>query len=74
MTADELQQEIDTLASHILFIYQGKECGVDPFSHHEYDMWYGENAVTVTSIDAVMNTPIFEGKTLREISEDIEIL
>lgn len=56
------------------FIYNGKDCGIDPMSITEFDMWYGEDFITVNSIDKVMNTALFDGKTLLDIVDDVEDL
>lgn len=74
MNVEELRARIDSLCTHILFDYNGQECGVDPFSHTEYDIWYGEKSATLHSIDEVMNTPFFDGKALKDIIEHIENL
>lgn len=36
----------------------------------KYDIWYGNTAVTVDSVDAVMNTKIFRRKSLLDIWDD----
>lgn len=74
MNAAELKERIDSLCTHVLFDYNGRACGVDPFSHTEYDIWYGEKSATLHSIDEVMNMPFFDGKALKEIVGDIEHL
>ena len=56
------------------FIYNGKDCGIDPMSITEFDMQYGEDFITVNSIDKVMNTALFDGKTLSDIIDDVEDL
>ncbi len=42
-----MKQRIESLESHILFTYKGKECGIDPFSACNVDMWYGDSAITL---------------------------
>lgn len=74
MNALELKERIDSLCTHVLFDYNGQECGVDPFSHNEYDMRYGKKSVTVNSIDDVMNLPFFDGKALKDILSEVENL
>lgn len=71
MNITDLKERIDSLCTHVLFEYNGKNCGVDPFSHEEYDMWYGDKEITVTSIEEVMETPLFDGKSLNEIFDNI---
>lgn len=73
-TAAYLRYRINSLIKHVLFDYKGIPCGVDPFSHKEFDVWYGDKAETMTSIDDVMNKPFFDGKSLTEIVPEIENL
>ena len=41
MTAKKLRDRIESLCTHILFDYNGKACGVDPFDADHFDMWRG---------------------------------
>lgn len=74
MKAEKIKNRISEICSHFTFIYQGKDCGVDPFSHNHFDMWFGDTDKTVNNIDDVMNSPFFDGKSLSEICEDIEVI
>lgn len=73
MRSDQIRKRIDEKASHFTFLYHGVTCGIDPYSDLEYDMWYGDKTVTVNSIEEVMNSPFFAGKSLTAISNDIQI-
>lgn len=73
MTADEIRSRINEMCSHFTFEYNGKDCGVDPLSRTRFDMWYGDIQYTAKNIDEVMNTSIFEGKSLSEIPNDIKV-
>ena len=56
------------------FNYNQKNCGVDPISHTQYEMWYGEEETyTAKSIEEVMSVPLFNGKSINEIYTEIEI-
>ena len=72
--SDIIKERINELASHFTFEYQSLSCGVDPFSQNEFDLWCGDNNRTAKSIDEVMTTPFFNGKSLSEIADDIEII
>ncbi|WP_418419662.1 hypothetical protein [Blautia sp.] len=72
VTAKELKDRINSICTHVLFDYNGKECGVDPFSSDNFDMWYGSQMMNAKSIDEVMQTPFFDGKALQDIVDDIE--
>ena len=71
MSISELRDFLDTLTSHITFEYNGLSCGIDPLSRKEYDMWYGDNTITVESLDEVFNTEFFDGKTIIDIWDDV---
>lgn len=72
MTAKELRDRIDSICSHILFDYKGKECGVDPFNAKHFDMWYGGKFMEAHSIEEVMESPFFDGKALEDIIDQLE--
>ena len=73
MTALEIKDYVGSLVSHITFTYNNKDCGVDPFKKDCFDMWCGEDTMTAKSIDEVMETPFFDGKSLNEIASKIEL-
>lgn len=73
MNLTEIKNRIDSLASFFGFDYNGKACGIDPISHTHFDMWYGNKDHLAKSIDEVMNVSLFDGKSLSEIYEKIEI-
>lgn len=72
VTVKELRDRINSLCTHILFDYNGKGCGVDPFSADNFDMWYGDEVMNAKSIDEVMQTSFFGGKALQDIVDEIE--
>ena len=74
MTAKKIKSRISEIASHFTFEFNGKSCGVDPFSKNKFDMWCGDNTLTVNSIDDVMDRPFFDGNCLSEICGDIKII
>ena len=71
ITFKELYDYIDSHVSCVNFEHCGQQCGIDPFSDTEIDLWYGDKSETMTSIDAVFNAPFFAGKSLTEIFQDI---
>lgn len=38
MTAKKIRDRIESLCTHVLFDYNGKACGVDPFDVGHFDM------------------------------------
>lgn len=73
MKPDVIKKRISEICTLFGFVYHQKEGNVDPYSETEFLIFFDGNEKTVHSIDEVMNTPFFDGKTLSEISEVIEI-
>lgn len=74
MKINELKDRIAEIVTQITFTYNGKNCGVDPMSSTEFDMWCGDEFVTVGSIEEVMSTKLFDDKSLADIVDDIDDL
>ena len=74
MKINEIRDRIAEIVTQITFTYNGKNCGVDPMSSTEFDMWYGDDLITVGSIEEVMSTKLFDDKSLADIVDDIEDL
>lgn len=72
MTVKGLRDRIESLCTHVLFDYDGKECGIDPLDAGHFDMWYGDKFMEAHSIDEVMQTPFFNGKALEDIVDQLE--
>ena len=72
MTAKDLRDRIKSICTHVLFDYNGKECGVDPFNEKHFDMWYGDDFMEAHGIAEVMKTPFFNGKALEDIVDQLE--
>lgn len=69
----DVKDRLGDVESHFLFTFQGKDCGVDPISINQYNMWYGNNHLTVSSVGEVFDAKFWDGKTLGEIFDSIEI-
>lgn len=74
MKPNKLAEMIDSLTSDIDFEYNGKHGAVCPFSRTDIALSYGEEAHSHTSVEDVMNDKMFDGKCLKEISEQIELM
>ena len=59
------------MTSHIMFAYDGKDCGIDPLSKNSIDIWCGDNQINVDSVEKAMEYPLFCGKSLSEIADVI---
>lgn len=71
MTLDSFKHHISDLIVSVNFDYNGYSCGVDPLGGSKYNMWYGDNDVTVDSVENVLNAKIFDGKSLIDIWDDL---
>ena len=74
MTLTQFKAYMEHLVGCVNFEYNGYSCGVDPIGRGQYDMWCGEDTATVTSVDDVLTTEIFNGKSLTDIWNDISEL
>lgn len=72
MSLSDIKDYITSVCSHLTFGFCGKACGIDPISLDHIDMWCGDDTATATSIDDAMRLPLFDGKSLQEIIEEIE--
>lgn len=61
--------EFSTLMS---FYYNGVYCNIDPFSPTNFHLMCGDMETDMTSIDDVMNSPFFNGKSLAEIADIVD--
>lgn len=59
--------------SHVLFEYKGKSCGVDPLTKNLFNIWFGNELISAYSIEEVMGLIFFDGKSLNDIAEEIEV-
>ncbi len=66
--AQTFKLQILTFSSLLSFTYDGIPGDVDPYNPHDFHMRYGDKEIDVHSIDEVMNTPFFNGKTLSDIA------
>lgn len=71
MTLSQFREHMDHLVGCVNFTYNGHSCGVDPFDRNNYDVWYGDDCVTVHSVEDILTVKIFDGKTLSEVWDDI---
>ncbi|GHU38822.1 hypothetical protein FACS1894105_13140 [Clostridia bacterium] len=76
MTKSDLYNQIASLASHIEFDYNGKSGLIDPINKDEIHLAYNTYSDDVIekalSLPEVMQEPLFDGKCLNDICEDIE--
>lgn len=71
MTILELKNHLSKLIGYVTFEYNGYSCGVDALGLNSFDMWYGDNEMTVESVEDVLDTKFFDGRSLTEIWNDV---
>lgn len=72
---DELKEALTLEFCDIEFTFNGKPCGVTPSvkdSKPTYDVWCGDKTERFYSAEAVINTLLFDGKSLKQIAEDVD--
>lgn len=69
---DLIKQRLSEMCTHILFEYNGKNCGIDPLARNEIDMWYDNSCYTAKSVDDAMNHPLFDGKSLNQVADEVK--
>ncbi len=73
MTADDLRNQLNTFFTDGWYRYNGKDYFIDYIS--PTDMYIGTDdgrTHDFSSVDELMSAPIFDGKSLNEISDQIK--
>lgn len=70
MTNNDIREHLENLIGAITFEYNGYSCGIDPLGIDEFELWYGDESITLETIDEVMTTNFFNGNSLEDILED----
>lgn len=74
MTAQTLYDLIDSLVADIAFSYKGLDGAICPISRASIHIGYGGSEDNeYKSVSEAMSAPLFNGKSLNEIAEQIEI-
>lgn len=73
MKASDLRAWIDSLTQDIDFSYDGKDGSICPISRTNISLCYDGNAVDVQSVDAAMDVPFINGRSLRDLCEQLEL-
>ncbi len=73
MSIQQLRGLIDSLTQDIDFVFEGTSGSICPFSRDSISLCYGENEVTVSSVDEAMSTPFIQGKSLNDVCERLII-
>lgn len=76
MTAKELKKIISSCMDEIYFSYNGKSAGAcaEVTSYKPtFTLWYGNDTKEFDNIDDVMSSRFFDGKSLNELANVVEI-
>ena len=69
---DDLKTWILSLTQDISFTYIGVSGSICPFTRQDISVSYGNDGKDYDNIEAVMTDPFIGGKSLSEISEQIQ--
>lgn len=76
MDKETLKQIIADCCNEIVFTYQGNSAGVtlEVRCHiPTFQAWYGKNVKYYTNVDDVMTDPFYDGKSLTDLVDVVEI-
>lgn len=73
MKPKNLKELILSLTQDIVFEYDGAVACINPWNETKIEVGYDDKMKTYDNIDDVMNDPIYHGKSLHEISEQLSI-
>ena len=73
LNATDLKNLILTLVQDIVFHYDGVTGCISPWNATRIDMSYGDFFKKYSDVDSLMSDTIFNGKSLNEIADEIEI-
>lgn len=71
---DDIRDRLLEFCNIFAFEYAGHNYGVDPFNPTFFHLCCDGTILAVDSIDAVFSTPFFDGRTLPDIFDDIDII
>ena len=74
MSRKDLYDYLNALEGDIEFLYHGIHGAICPFSLTDISLSFGNKEQTYDSIEDAMGDAFFEGKSLNDISEELEIL
>lgn len=76
MNIEKLKAIISNCVNDIVFTFNDEKCGItSQVSNYIpiYECWYGNNVKEFTDVDKLISDTFFEGKSLKEIINQIEI-
>lgn len=73
MSPKKLKELILSLTQDVVFEYKGKYACINPWNPKKIEVGYGDEVKAYTDIEDVMNDKFYDGKSLMEISEQLNI-
>lgn len=73
MNKDDLIVQILSLTQDVTFVYNEKCACINPWNENKFEVGFGDIVKSYTDIDDLMNDPIYDGKTLSQICEKLDI-
>lgn len=73
MTVTQLRQRILDMTDDVCFVYNGRDCCINPHNDKHIDVGYNGGVTRCKSIDDVFTLPIFDGKPLKGICDKITL-
>ena len=73
MKSDDLKELILSLSQDVVFEYDGAVACINPWNERKFEIGYDDEVKIYDNIDDVMKDPFYHGKSLQEISEQLDI-
>lgn len=73
MNANELKKLILSITQDVVFEFHQKTACINPFNKDKFEVGYDNKAKMYTDIDVLMNDKFFDGFSLNDISDQLEI-
>lgn len=74
INAEDIQSRLLEFAGLMVFVYNGLYCDIDPFNYNHFHVTCDGAEYDMSSIKQVFSFPVFNGKSLNDIVDKIEIL
>lgn len=74
MTANDIKNIILEFTNDVVFYYGDENACINPWSESKFEVGFRDKMKTYDNIDALMNDPFFDGKSLNEIAGEIELI
>ncbi|WP_101698507.1 hypothetical protein [Clostridium minihomine] len=73
MTSNKIKDLILQFTDDVVFFYHGKSGCINPWNEHKFEVGFGNIGKEYDSIDALMSDPIYDGFSLNQIADKIEL-